>query len=89
MTLDVGQVLMIDLIDNPYIQYVETFKREKNFFAKGTFEIAEDTPVTLFVFIKESFRSVISANAIILWIWRDFFVEVEGISRNNPYNPLG
>ncbi len=72
---------------NPY-NYVETPSERKNFFAKGTFEIAEDTSVTLFGVYQNRVSDQLLAPMPLFYGFGDFGGS-EGISRNNPYNPFG
>ena len=72
---------------NPY-NYVETPNERKNFFAKGTFEIAEDTSVTLFGVYQNRVSDQLLAPMPLFYGFGSFGGS-EGISRNNPYNPFG
>ena len=72
---------------NPY-NYVETPNERKNFFAKGTLDITEDTSVTLFGVYQNRVSDQLLAPMPLFYGFGDFGGS-EGISRNNPYNPFG
>ena len=72
---------------NPY-NYVETPNDRVNLFAKGRFNIAENTDVTLFGVYQNRESDQLLAPMPLFYGFGDFGGS-EGISANNPYNPFG
>jgi len=72
---------------NPY-NYVETPNERVNLFAKGRFNIAENTDVYLFGIYQNRESDQLLAPMPLFYGFGDFGGS-EGISANNPYNPFG
>jgi len=72
---------------NPY-NYVETPNERINLFAKGRFNLTDNTDLTMFGTYQNRESDQLLAPMPLFYGFGDFGGS-EGISRNNPYNPFG